>query len=60
MYIYACQSRFAYLCVTNIQEREKGHYLHMFVDLQRVAQVTGINIHQTVENIKIWGNLLSS
>lgn len=40
-------------------KRGKECYLHMSVNVQRVTQVTGIYIHQTIKNIKIWGDLLS-
>lgn len=37
---------------------EMGHYLHVLVDFHCVSQVMGIYIHETVENIDIWGNFL--
>lgn len=40
--------------------REYYYYLHMFVYIHRVAQVTGIYIHKTVEYIQIWVDVFST
>lgn len=37
-------------------EREK-HYLHFLVDIQSVVQITGIYIHEAVENMGVRNDL---
>lgn len=39
-------------------EFEREHYSHILVYMQYVAQIMGIHVHQAVENINIWGDLL--
>jgi hypothetical protein len=40
------------------RERERETYLHILVYMQYVAQIMGVDVHETVENINIWGDLL--
>ena len=47
-----------HICVENEREREREHYSHVLVYMQYVAQIMGIHVHQAVENINIWGDLL--
>lgn len=37
---------------------EKENYLHILVYIQYVAQIMGVHVHETVENINIRGDLL--
>jgi hypothetical protein len=39
-------------------ERERENYLHILVYMQYVAQIMGVHVHETVENINIRGDLL--
>lgn len=47
------------MCIVSEWVRERESYLHILVDIECVTQIMDIHIHETVENVNIWGDLLS-